>query len=221
MSCFVILIIFDFCFTSLLCTTVLMEMKEKWLYIIKTTITKPQSQFFVVGYTSLTNQFVLATCILVALYQYKIITWEPDQSPSTISSLFHKLFVSHFACNRVTKFCAGCQPSCLQGLNIFYIILQVELLEQELAELKQALADKREQETAMLQVQLFQMFILQRMMYTLCVSPIEIFNYFQMLQVLMRVEQEQRVTEDARISAEQDAAAQRYAVHVLQVLSDL
>lgn len=34
----------------------------------------------------------------------------------------------------------------------------------------------------------------------------------------MRVEQEQRVTEDARISAEQDAAAQRYAVHVLQVL---
>lgn len=62
---------------------------------------------------------------------------------------------------------------------------RVELLEQELAELKQALADKREQETAM-------------------------------LQVLMRVEQEQRVTEDARISAEQDAAAQRYAVHVLQ-----
>ncbi|KAI3776564.1 hypothetical protein L1987_46350 [Smallanthus sonchifolius] len=37
-----------------------------------------------------------------------------------------------------------------------------------------------------------------------------------MLQVLMRVEQEQRATEDARIYAEQDAAAQRYAVHVLQ-----
>lgn len=35
----------------------------------------------------------------------------------------------------------------------------------------------------------------------------------------MRVEQEQRVTEDARLSAEQDAAAQRYVVHVLQVLS--
>lgn len=33
----------------------------------------------------------------------------------------------------------------------------------------------------------------------------------------MRVEQEQRVTEDARIYAEQDAAAQRYAAHVLQV----
>ncbi|KAE8099504.1 hypothetical protein FH972_017482 [Carpinus fangiana] len=62
---------------------------------------------------------------------------------------------------------------------------RVELLEQEVAELKQVLADKREQENAM-------------------------------LQVLMRVEQEQRVTEDARISAEQDAAAQRYAVHVLQ-----
>ncbi|OMP08090.1 hypothetical protein COLO4_06786 [Corchorus olitorius] len=37
-----------------------------------------------------------------------------------------------------------------------------------------------------------------------------------MLQVLMRVEQEQRVTEDARIFAEQDAAAQRYAAQVLQ-----
>ncbi|CBI32635.3 unnamed protein product, partial [Vitis vinifera] len=37
-----------------------------------------------------------------------------------------------------------------------------------------------------------------------------------MLQVLMRVEQEQRVTEDARVSAEQDAAAQRYVVNVLQ-----
>ena len=34
----------------------------------------------------------------------------------------------------------------------------------------------------------------------------------------MRVEQEQRVTEDARIFAEQDAAAQRYAAQVLQVL---
>lgn len=37
----------------------------------------------------------------------------------------------------------------------------------------------------------------------------------------MRVEQEQRVTEDARVSAEQDAAAQRYVVNVLQVLSPL
>ncbi|XWS75079.1 hypothetical protein CRYUN_Cryun01aG0054300 [Craigia yunnanensis] len=37
-----------------------------------------------------------------------------------------------------------------------------------------------------------------------------------MLQVLMRVEQDQRVTEDARRFAEQDAAAQRYAVQVLQ-----
>lgn len=33
----------------------------------------------------------------------------------------------------------------------------------------------------------------------------------------MRVEQEQRVTEDARRFAEQDAAAQRYAAQVLQV----
>ncbi|ONM36613.1 TBC1 domain family member 8B isoform X2 [Zea mays] len=37
-----------------------------------------------------------------------------------------------------------------------------------------------------------------------------------MLQVLMRVEQEQKVTEDARIFAEQDAAAQKYAAHILQ-----
>ncbi|KAJ0833583.1 putative Rab-GTPase-TBC domain-containing protein [Helianthus annuus] len=37
-----------------------------------------------------------------------------------------------------------------------------------------------------------------------------------MLQVLMRVEQEQRATEDARVYAEQDAAAQRYAVNMLQ-----
>ncbi|CAM0882944.1 unnamed protein product [Alopecurus aequalis] len=37
-----------------------------------------------------------------------------------------------------------------------------------------------------------------------------------MLQVLMRVEQEQKVTEDARIFAEQDAAAQKYASHILE-----
>lgn len=33
----------------------------------------------------------------------------------------------------------------------------------------------------------------------------------------MKVEQDQKLTEDARVSAEQDAAAQRYAVQVLQV----
>ncbi|KAK9282676.1 hypothetical protein L1049_010896 [Liquidambar formosana] len=62
---------------------------------------------------------------------------------------------------------------------------RVEQLEQEVNELRQALADKQEQEHAM-------------------------------LQVLMRVEQEQRVTEDARRFSEQDAAAQRYAAQVLQ-----
>ncbi|KAI7992431.1 putative glycerol-3-phosphate dehydrogenase [NAD(+)] 1, cytosolic [Camellia lanceoleosa] len=40
-----------------------------------------------------------------------------------------------------------------------------------------------------------------------------------MLQVLMRVEQEQRVTEDAHRFVEQDAAAQRYAAQVLQVVA--
>ncbi|CAM8923512.1 unnamed protein product [Rhodiola kirilowii] len=62
---------------------------------------------------------------------------------------------------------------------------RVEQLELEVAEFKQVLADKKEQEAAM-------------------------------LQVLMRVEQEQKLTEDARRSAEHDAAAQKYAVHVLQ-----
>ncbi|KAL8538548.1 hypothetical protein ACS0TY_000534 [Phlomoides rotata] len=62
---------------------------------------------------------------------------------------------------------------------------RVEQLEQEITEIRQALADKQEQENAM-------------------------------LQILMRVEQEQKVTEDARIFAEQDAAAQRYAAQVLQ-----
>ncbi|KAI7751215.1 hypothetical protein M8C21_021284 [Ambrosia artemisiifolia] len=62
---------------------------------------------------------------------------------------------------------------------------KVEQLERDVAELQQALADKQEQENAM-------------------------------LQVLMRVEQEQKVTEDARRYAEQDAAAQRYAIEVLQ-----
>nr|XP_043632227.1 GTPase-activating protein GYP2-like [Erigeron canadensis] len=62
---------------------------------------------------------------------------------------------------------------------------KVEQLERDVAELRQSLADKQEQENAM-------------------------------LQVLMRVEQEQKVTEDARRYAEQDAAAQRYATEVLQ-----
>ncbi|CAN4090210.1 unnamed protein product [Withania somnifera] len=62
---------------------------------------------------------------------------------------------------------------------------QVEQLERQVAELREALTAKQEQENAM-------------------------------LQVLMRVEQEQRVTEDARIFAEQEAAAQRHASQVLQ-----
>ncbi|CAH9127083.1 unnamed protein product [Cuscuta epithymum] len=62
---------------------------------------------------------------------------------------------------------------------------RVEQLEQQLTELHQTLADKKEQETAM-------------------------------VQVLMRVEQEQKITEEARIAAEQDAAAQKYAAYILQ-----
>ncbi|KAG0452401.1 hypothetical protein HPP92_025065 [Vanilla planifolia] len=37
-----------------------------------------------------------------------------------------------------------------------------------------------------------------------------------MIQVLMKVEKGQKVAEDARITAEQDAAAQKYAAHVMQ-----
>ncbi|KAB2604281.1 ecotropic viral integration site 5 protein-like protein [Pyrus ussuriensis x Pyrus communis] len=55
---------------------------------------------------------------------------------------------------------------------------RVEQLEQEVAELRQALADKTEQGTAM-------------------------------LKVLMWMEEEQKVTEDARLRAEQEAAAQK------------
>ncbi|KAM7271966.1 hypothetical protein ACFE04_031180 [Oxalis oulophora] len=62
---------------------------------------------------------------------------------------------------------------------------KVEQLEQEVADLQRALADKQEQESVM-------------------------------LQVLMRVEQEQKVTEDARRYAEQDASAQRHAAQVSQ-----
>ncbi|KAL8166790.1 hypothetical protein V2J09_008289 [Rumex salicifolius] len=62
---------------------------------------------------------------------------------------------------------------------------QVEQLEQEALDLRQAFSDKQEQERAM-------------------------------LQVLMRVEQEQRVTEDARRFAEQEAAAQRQTSQILQ-----
>lgn len=40
-----------------------------------------------------------------------------------------------------------------------------------------------------------------------------------MLQVLVRLEQDQKVTEDARRRAEQELAAQKYEVHVLQVTS--
>ncbi|KAF9593591.1 hypothetical protein IFM89_024225 [Coptis chinensis] len=65
---------------------------------------------------------------------------------------------------------------------------RVEALELEVAELRQALADKQEQERAM-------------------------------LQVLMRVEEEQKVTEDARRHAEEDATSQRLTAQALQVPS--
>ncbi|KAI3949038.1 hypothetical protein MKX01_001475, partial [Papaver californicum] len=62
---------------------------------------------------------------------------------------------------------------------------KVEMLEQELDQLRKDLTHKQEQEEAM-------------------------------IQVLMRVEHEQRETEDARILAEQDVAAQKDYTHELQ-----
>ncbi|KAJ0958405.1 putative Rab-GTPase-TBC domain-containing protein [Helianthus annuus] len=62
---------------------------------------------------------------------------------------------------------------------------RIEDMEHEMSELEQLLADKKEQEKAM-------------------------------LEVLMRVEQEQRIAEDARRSAERDAAAQKYLVKILE-----
>ena len=96
--------------------------------------------------------------------------------------------------------------------------MQVEQLEREVAELQQALSDKTQQENAMILVmQQFHMnFISTRIRFCIMITQFCII-ISNILQVLMRVEQEQKVTEDARILAEQDAAAQRYAVEVLQV----
>ncbi|KAI4369191.1 hypothetical protein MLD38_017666 [Melastoma candidum] len=62
---------------------------------------------------------------------------------------------------------------------------KVERLEEEVAELRQTLEDKNEQEKAM-------------------------------FQVLMQVEQDQRITEEVQLNTEQEAAAQRSAVRVLE-----
>ncbi|KAL9268414.1 TBC1 domain family member 9-like protein [Drosera capensis] len=69
--------------------------------------------------------------------------------------------------------------------NRLELSAKVEQLELEVAQLRQALADKQEQEHAL-------------------------------VKVLMGVEQEQKLAEDARLEAEKDAAAQRHAVRVLQ-----
>ncbi|MED6147971.1 hypothetical protein PIB30_048831, partial [Stylosanthes scabra] len=63
--------------------------------------------------------------------------------------------------------------------------MQIEELEQEVVDLKQVLADKKEQEVAM-------------------------------MQVLVKLEQDQKDTEYARRRAEQDLAAQKLEVHILQ-----
>ncbi|KAK7345621.1 hypothetical protein VNO77_16228 [Canavalia gladiata] len=73
----------------------------------------------------------------------------------------------------------------VQEDNRLQLSATVEQLEQEVAELKQALADKKEQEAAV-------------------------------LQVLLRLEQDQKLTEDARRRAEQELAAQKLEVHILQ-----
>ncbi|XP_020204604.1 ecotropic viral integration site 5 protein homolog isoform X4 [Cajanus cajan] len=69
--------------------------------------------------------------------------------------------------------------------NRLELSARVEQLEKEVAELQHIIADKKEQEAAM-------------------------------MQVLMRLEQDQKVTEEARRRAEQDLAAQKFEVHALQ-----
>ncbi|KAL2323307.1 hypothetical protein Fmac_027686 [Flemingia macrophylla] len=73
----------------------------------------------------------------------------------------------------------------VQEDNRLELNARVEQLEKEVADLQHILADKKEQEAAM-------------------------------MQVLMRLEQDQKVTEDARRKAEQELAAQKFEVHVLQ-----
>ncbi|KAI9122149.1 hypothetical protein K1719_006838 [Acacia pycnantha] len=69
--------------------------------------------------------------------------------------------------------------------NRLELIARVEQLEQDLTELQQVLAGKKEQEASL-------------------------------LKVLMQLEQEQKIAEDARRKAEQDVAAQKHEAHVLQ-----
>lgn len=96
------------------------------------------------------------------------------------------------------------------------LLCQVEQLEQEVADLQRALSDKQEQESVMLQVFISHSFVCWSFI-LLSLLVLVITRCLSIWQVLMRVEQEQRVTEDARRFSEQDAAAQRYAAQVLQV----
>lgn len=86
-------------------------------------------------------------------------------------------------------------------------------MEAEVSELRKSFADKQEQEQAMLQV-------LSYSLVCLCFMPSGWLKYIHIyicLQVLIRMEQEQKVAEDARIAAERDAADKKYAAQLLQV----
>ncbi|KAL9318312.1 hypothetical protein ACSQ67_014829 [Phaseolus vulgaris] len=85
---------------------------------------------------------------------------------------------------------------------------RIEQLEEEVAELQQTLDDKKEQEVAMLQVLVCTCFLQ-------CLF-LENFKIFSMPQVLVRLEQDQKITEDARRRAEQGLATQKLQVHELQ-----
>lgn len=89
-------------------------------------------------------------------------------------------------------------------------------MQREVSELRSALVEKHEQENAMLQVKIIAIKNINFLTKFCFIQNDKELLFFH-VQILMRVEQEQKVADDARIFAEQDAAAQRYAAQVLQV----
>ncbi|KAJ0101062.1 hypothetical protein Patl1_06205 [Pistacia atlantica] len=126
------------------------------------------------GINILKNENLAVNCCRAEELETALMEMVKQDNRRQLSARVHPIHFNHWKKATLLSLC-----TCMHS------ILCVEQLEQEVSELRRAIADKQEQESAM-------------------------------LQVLMRVEQEQKVTEDARRFSEQDAAAQRYAAQVLQ-----